>query len=433
MTRQNVIIVEDQHALAVALAAAVRQAGGTSELAPTAAQARVLLASGECFHAMILDIGLPDANGLEFLGTLAEEQRPPTIVVTAHGEIQNTIEARKLGVIDFLTKPLDFNAFQKSLRRVLQTRSPSEKPTVREPEEFAFIGAAATMRPVFRQIAHSCASDDPVLVRGETGTGKSHVARLIQSNRTRRGPAGSLVVGPATTIDELEGALDETAGGVLVIEDVGHLALEVQSALVRRIERGNGSEFPRLIATSGDDLHALVSEQNFRSDLFYRLQVLEVRLPPLRERMEDLPALMSFFVGQLMPDRVLDVTDAALRRLAAHDWPGNLLELRNLAAYASTVNAGSPVIDESDLPPYLGAGPSPVRGGPPVELVQALDSWLDERLEAEELPVYRDLADSLEAELIRQLLKRYDGKLARLASALKANRTTLRKRLNEGS
>lgn len=431
MTLHHIIIVEDQRALAVALAAAVRQAGAASELVPTAAQARALIQSGQHFDAMILDIGLPDENGLEFLGSLDQELRPPTIVVTAHGEIQNTIEARKLGVAEFLTKPLDFAEFQKAMRRVLPSRSPKVVREAPEAEGFAFIGAAAAMRPVFQQIAHSCASDDPVLVRGETGTGKSHAARLIQRNSTRNGVARTLAAGPAMTIGELDAVLDETADGVLVLEDVGQLSSESQTGLVRRIEAADGQGFPRLIATSGEDLHARVGDDLFRSDLFYRLQVLEVRLPSLRERLEDLPALVSYFVGQLMPDRVLDVTNDALARLAAHEWPGNLLELRNSVAYALTVNTGAATIDVEDLPPYLGGGEGGGRAEQPLGLIHALDAWLDRRLDAEEPPTYRQLAEGLEAELIRCLLKRHDGKLARMASALQANRTTLRKRLKD--
>lgn len=432
MKNPRVIIVEDQRALALALAAAVRQLGAPSELAPTAAQARALMESSERFDAMILDIGLPDENGLAFLGSLAPEARPPTIVVTAHGEIQNTIEARKLGVVEFLTKPLDFAEFQESLRRILDAGgSASGKPEdIGDAEDVAFIGAAAAMRPVFRQIAHACASDDPVLVRGETGTGKSHAARLIEKNSGRSGETRTLVAGPATTVEELTQAYDEAGSGVLVMEDVELLPPVVQAELVRRIE-AEGEGVPRLVATTGDDLHARVREEAFRSDLFYRLQVLEVRLPPMRDRMDDLPALVSYFLGQLMPGRVVEVSEAAMAQLSAHEWPGNLLELRNTLAYALTVNSGARAIDVPDLPSAIAGGEVEQGAGERWRLIQALDGWLDARLEGGDSVTYRSLSEGLEAELIRRLLKRYDGKLARLAAALGANRTTLRKRLRD--
>lgn len=429
MNLPRVLIVEDEHALALALAAAVRQASADSDLAPTAAQAGKQLNSRIRYEAMILDIGLPDQNGLEFLESLPEEKRPPTIVITAHGEIQNTIDARKLGVIAFLTKPLDFDEFQATMARVIKPKRAKQEAPKSSADTVAFVGAATSMRSVFQQIAHSCASDDPVLVRGDTGTGKSHAARLIQSNSMRDGPAETLALGPSTTTDDLSNALQRAAKGVLVLEEVASLSSEAQAELVRQIEAGSDEEFPRLIATTSDDLRHLVSEGSFRSDLFYRLQVLEVRLPPLRERMDDLPALVSYFIGQLVPKRNLDITDAALGRLMAHDWPGNLLELRNSVAFALTVNTGAAAIEDSDLPAHLQTASSPALPEAPSVLVQALDSWLDGRLQETESPVYRDLADSLEATLIRRLLIRYDGKLARMASALQANRTTLRRRL----
>jgi transcriptional regulator with PAS, ATPase and Fis domain len=187
--------------------------------------------------------------------------------------------------------------------------------------------------------------------------------------------------------------------------------------------------FPRLIATTHENLRELVGAEAFRSDLFYRLQVLEVRLPSLSDRMEDLPALVSYFIGQLLPDRNLGITEASLGRLMSHDWPGNLRELRNSIAFALTVNSGAAAIEGSDLPDYLRNETSAVDEQAPALLVQAIDSWLDSRLQEEEETVYRDLAETLEATLIRRLLDRYDGKLARMASALHANRTTLRRRL----
>lgn len=429
MNLPRVLIVEDEHALALALAAAVRKASVDSDLAPTAAQARRHLDSPTNYEAMILDIGLPDQNGLEFLESLPPENRPPTIVITAHGEIQNTIAARKLGVIDFLPKPLDFDEFQSVLGRVVKPNRRQPDPAAPAPETVAFLGAAPSMRPVFQQIAHSCASDDPVLVRGATGTGKSHAARLIQSNSMRSGPAETLVIGPSTTSEELNAALQQASKGVLILEEVASLNNDGQSELVRQIEAGTEGVFPRLIATTHEDLRGLVGAEAFRSDLFYRLQVLEVRLPSLSDRMEDLPALVSYFIGQLVPDRNLGITEATLGRLMAHDWPGNLRELRNSIAFALTMNSGAATIEENDLPDYLRNETSAVDEQAPALLVQALDSWLDSRLQEEEETVYRDLAETLEATLIRRLLDRYDGKLARMASALHANRTTLRRRL----
>ena len=188
----KVLIVEDERALALAFAAAVRKSGAASELAPTAAQARNKLREAGPFDAIILDIGLPDENGLVFLESLPETERLPVIVVTAHGEIGNTITARKLGVREFFTKPLDFQSFTSTLSALLREtpRPGTDAPTTtrsgpNENAKSAFIGAAPAMRSVFRQIAHACACDEPVLVRGATGTGKTRVAHLLRQHSAR--------------------------------------------------------------------------------------------------------------------------------------------------------------------------------------------------------------------------------------------------------
>jgi len=427
-TTPKVLIVEDERALALAFAAAARQAGAASELAPTAAQARRLLREAGPFHALVLDIGLPDENGLAFLRGLAERDRLPTLVVTAHGEIENTIAARKLGVREFFTKPLDFAAFTKALDAILRT-TVAEKPAESASSGGgAFLGAAPSMRPVFRQIAHACASTEPVLIRGETGTGKTRVARLIHEHSSST-DAGIQVHAPGQ--GGLEEILQRSHGGTLLIEEVASLSHAEQVGLVRAMETGDG-ELPRLLATSTLELSEAAAGGQFRTDLFYRLQVLELRLPPLRERIEDLPALVDFFAGQLLPGRRIEIPDDVIARLAAHEWPGNLRELRNVVSFALTASAGGGRVSVSHLPPHLEEDSresivSSVELSAPLK--EAIRRWLDERISSEPRPTYRDLSESLESGLIGELLPRYGGRLARLATDLRANRATLRKRL----
>jgi two-component system nitrogen regulation response regulator GlnG len=429
MKPPRVLIVEDEHALALALAATVRRSGAPSDLAASAARAGKLLQQ-HTYDLLILDIGLPDQNGLAFLESLAPDARPSTLVITAHGEIGNTISARKLGVAEFLTKPLDFDALQQVLARLLPAKRP-RGATHQAPDTAAFIGAAPTMRPVFQQIAHCCASADPVLVRGETGSGKTHAAQVIRKHGPgHAGPVEPLFASPSVGPEILDQSLERSRGGVLIIEELGQLGDEAQAELVRQLE--SGRPLPRLIATSSEDLRHRVAHHTLRSDLFYRLQVLEVRLPPLRDRLADLPALVSYFLGRLEPDRTIEISDSVISRLALHDWPGNLRELRNALAYALTVSPNTHRIDEVQLPDHIARGPraSSDMGN---ELVQALDAWLDRRFDRAQpgTPAYRDLAETLEGQLIRRLLQRYEGKMARLSAALGANRTTLRQRLRK--
>jgi DNA-binding NtrC family response regulator len=428
----RVLIVEDERALAIAFAAAVRQSGAASELAPTAAQARRLLRESPPFDALILDIGLPDENGLAFLASLTEAERLPTLVVTAHGEIGNTIAARKLGVREFFTKPLDFATFTGALATILR---PAARRAAPAPEsDSAFLGAAPAMRPVFRQIAHACASDEPVLLRGETGSGKTRVARLIREHSREKDAPFVLHAAGAAPLAE---ALTNAQGGVLVVEDLTSLPADEQALLVRGIEADDAT-FPRLLATVSSDLATAVTGGTLRSDLYYRLQVLEVSLPPLRERLEDLPALADFFAAKLAPGRRIEIHDEALARLLSHDWPGNLRELRNLLSFALTAAAGAPVIERRHLPAYLVDPPEvpDEETGPtclPEPLVRGLRDWIEARFRQGSTPTYRELSETLETGLIRELLPRYGGRLARLASELQANRATLRKRLKKTS
>lgn len=438
MKPAHILIVEDQRALALALAAAVRQSGASSEIAPTARIARQILESGPGrISAMILDIGLPDKNGLDLFASLPEGARPPTIVVTAHGEIDNTIAARKLGIVEFLTKPLDFAAFESALEAVLRE---GEKAAVAaeaaeaEHGSAPFIGASPAMRPVFRRIAHACASAEPVLISGETGTGKTLAAAVIRRHSAPAGtPFAAYQPGDGEQADEFREAVERSAGGILLLEEIGNLDAGIQGELIRRWE-SESPRFPRIIGTSTADLRAAVKSGRLRSDLYYRLQVLEIRLPPLRERIEDLPALFDFFLAELTPHRAIRVDERAMRGLRKYSWPGNLRELRNVASFSATVSGGATRIGLAGLPDYLGREIDTAGGDEFEGLDRALESWMSERLEEREgrpAPAYRDLADELERRLIRRLLDRYDGKLARLASEMNANRTTLRKKLRE--
>lgn len=431
MSAPHVLIVEDQRALAMALAAAVRQAGASPEIAPTVSLARRSLDQSEHgIAAMILDIGLPDQNGLDFFAELPAESRPPTIVVTAHGEIDNTIAARKLGIAEFLTKPLDFRVFTESLQRILPESEPEPARDSAQRGSAAFIGASPAMRPVFQHIAHACASGEPVLISGETGTGKTLAASVIKNN-SASGDAtfAAFQPGAGDRLVDFQAALDRAGGGSFLLEEIENLDRDSQTELIRRWESGDDS-FPRILATSGDDLRDAVEAGTVRSDLYYRLQVLEVRLPPLRDRIEDLPALFDFFLAEVSPERRIGIEAAALRQLQNYDWPGNLRELRSVASFAVTVSGGATRIGPAELPDHVRTKADWFDNESEGALDRALAAWIDSSLaEGNPDPTYRKLSGDLERRLILHLLDRHDGKLARLATAMQANRTTLRKKL----
>ncbi|MDF1755085.1 MAG: sigma 54-interacting transcriptional regulator [Verrucomicrobiales bacterium] len=414
----TLLIVEDERALSIAIAATVRKCGGTPEIVGSLSRARDFLKQ-KPVCGMILDIGLPDGNGLNFLETMDPSKRPPTLLITAHGAIENAIAARKLGVTDFFDKPIDFESFSAAIRALVKSKAaPVEASGVAS----TFIGGAPSMRNVFQTIAHASASREPVLILGETGSGKTTAAKLIANHSDCEVRHFS----PETGITGLEKLLtSDEKNYVLFIDPISDLDPTCQ------IRIANGLENPRsnfrLIATAPLDLVNRVGSGQFRSDLFYRLQVLEIRLPALKQRLEDIPVLVSYFLGLLDHSRHVTVDRAFLNRLSTHNWPGNLRELQNVITYAYTIGKSGMTLDCSHLPDYFLEKCQTTEPHTAADaLSDAIDLWLGD---TDSLDTYRNLSGDLERLLIEKLLARFDGKLAPMAAALSANRTTIRKKL----
>jgi len=445
-----ILIVEDEHALASALAAVARRMGRGSVLCATGARALEEAAAAP-FALAVLDIGLPDMSGLEVLKQLhARHPALPVIIITAHGNLENAMAAKQLGAAAYLVKPLDLPEVEQTFGEVLST-APSLPAASDEPISL-MVGAAPAMQRCFVEIAHACSSEAPVLITGPTGTGKTRTARIIHANSARR--SGPFVTLHCAALPEplLEselfgyekgaftgallarsGHIERAEGGTLFLDEIGDISPAVQARLLRVVEektftRIGGREDLRvdlrLITATNQSLREGVRAGRFREDLYYRLHVLEIGLPPLSERKSDLPALAAFLLGSIAPERSLQVSPSALEVFQRHHWPGNVRELRNALEHAAAV-AGGPVILPHHLPrdirdPALRA-PSP--GG---ELEAALAAWLDEKVDAG--MTYRQLHDDLEAMALRHLLARYGGKPTVLARELQMNRVTLRRR-----
>jgi len=409
-------VIEDEHALAVALATVVVRAGAEAVKAASGTAALEELRSGE-FSLVILDIGLPDMSGLEVLREAFPEggELPvPVLVITAHGNLENAIAARKLGVADYLVKPLDLAEFQEVLGRYLKPVKLVENNTVDTTEtETTLIGGAATMQPVFREVAHACAVSMPVVISGATGTGKSLAARVIHANGEQR----------ARKLLSLHDPLPRS-GGTMLVEDADALEEEDQARLLEVLDADTDL---RVIATTRGALHDAVTDGRFREDLYYRLNVVDIRLPDLGDRIEDVPALAQYFLGRVASDRALVFSPEVVALLQKHIWPGNVLELRNAVEYAVGVCGGAQI-----LPQHLPAAVVVERLPEGGELVQSLRMWLDGQFTEESDGMrYADLIGKLEGHLLRELLRRFDGKPTRLAAALEMNRTTLRKKCAE--
>jgi DNA-binding NtrC family response regulator len=362
----RVLLVEDEPYVAESLAALLRAHG--MEPLPFAS-AEEALGAPPCDVALV-DLRLPGLSGVELLHRLKEREAAlPVLMLTGHGTIADAVEAMRAGALDFLTKPVEPAVIVERLRKAVERgRIERERDRLRGLD--GLVAESPAMRAVLRLAEQVAAQDGAVLVTGESGTGKELLATFVHERSPRR--LGPLVrvscaavpealfeaeffgcrKGAFTGADrERPGWFAEADGGTLFLDEVGTLSPACQAKLLRAVEsrevRAVGATRPRavdvrIVSATNEDLEAARDEGRFRQDLYYRLAVLRIALPPLRERREDLLALARRFAAPLEP------TEAARHALLRHAWPGNVRELRS-AILAARARAPGPALDETDL------------------------------------------------------------------------------------
>lgn len=315
---------------------------------------------------VITDLKLAGEDGLAFLRQAQHIKAVPCIMLTAYASGSNTIEAMRLGAFDHLTKPVSRQVLLQTLQRALPERTVALATEQRLPQESLgtepLIGNSECMRQVFKQIGLAAATEATVLILGETGTGKEEVARALHRNSLRaNGPfvaVNCAAIPPDLMESELfghvkgaftgavadrQGYLRQAAGGTLFLDEIGDMPLALQAKILRVLEAREFSPVgtakmlaldARIIAATHRDLPGAVREGQFREDLWYRLQVMPISLPPLRERGADLLMLAQHFLTREASGRPKRLTAEAAQKLAQHDWPGNIRELRNTIARA---------------------------------------------------------------------------------------------------
>jgi two-component system, NtrC family, response regulator AtoC len=355
------------------------------------AQAVELIKEGPAFDLVMTDMAMPEPDdGLKVLNFSRERQPDtPVIVVTAYGNIEGALDTIQQGAFDYLSKPFDVDAIVRVARRALEQKrlieeNRSLKQQVRSP---SLVGRSAALLEVFKQVARAAQSEVPVLITGETGTGKEMVARSLHQ-RSRRARAPFIAVDCNAIAESLmeselfghargaftgatgarRGLFEEASGGTLLLDELGDLGPKIQSQLLRALQEGEirrvGESTPvkvdvRIVAATNKDLRALVREGRFREDLLYRLDVVSLHLPPLRERREDIPALVEHLASVHVRGGVRPVvTEEAVQRLMAYDWPGNVRQLENLVARALALNATG-ILTPLDFPAPIGDAVTP--------------------------------------------------------------------------
>ena len=388
----NLLIVDDERAIREACREVAQSLGFNTSGADSAEHAyRVLESQG--VDVVLLDLKLPGAGGLEALHQI-KERKPDAvvIVVTGYGTVQSAVQAMKNGAYDYVTKPFSIDELKLLLERVaghlkLKTENRMLREKIKSKQGFgSIVGRAPEMERLYRIIAKAAHSSHPVLILGESGTGKEIVARSIHfSGPFRDKPfipvdCGSLV--PTLIESELfgyvkgaftgavqskEGLLAIAEGGTVFLDEVGELPVDLQAKLLRAIQekeiRPVGSTKRvainvRILAATNRDLEQAVAQGTFRRDLYFRLNVLSLRIPPLRERRQDIPLLVGHFMERLSrtsgQERTL--SDDALKAMLAYDWPGNVRELENCLERACAFTTG-PMIHVADLPTSLHSVP----------------------------------------------------------------------------
>ena len=411
MTRVRVLVVEDDRDQREALAACLAAPGREVRTAATLAQAQDLLRSWAP-AAVVTDYHLPDGNGLALLETGRRLEEPPALIlVTAFGTVSLAVAALQQGAVDVQVKPIDPDALLATLARALKTRSLEQenqalvKRLEAQPAPLGVVAESPGMQQVLALARRVAPSKVNVLVTGESGTGKEVVATLLHREGARpHGPFVALncaalpegvleselfghVRGAFTgAVRDHRGVFEQAEGGTLFLDEIGEIPPAVQVRLLRVLEErcvtrvGEGKERKvdfRLVAATNRDLAADVQAKRFREDLLYRLEVVRIHLPPLRERPEDIVPLARHFLAEAAREnglRPVPLAEEALDALVRQAWPGNARQLRNVMASALIRSGGRP-IEPADLaldPARGAAGPLPAEG---FDLPRALEAF----------------------------------------------------------
>ncbi|HEX6114203.1 MAG TPA: nitrogen regulation protein NR(I) [Geminicoccaceae bacterium] len=472
MAEPTVIVADDDAGIRTVISRALSREGYAVQATGTAATLWRWIEDGTG-EVAILDVVLPDENTLDLLPRI-KQRRPglPVIMMSAQNTLLTAVRATERGAFDYLPKPFDLAQLVTMVKRALALPQTSEivpEDLNRLEEQLPIIGRSAPMQEIYRVIARLVGTDLTVMINGESGTGKELVAKAIHDYGKRRGGPFIAVNMAAIPRELVEselfghekgaftganarkvGRFEQAEGGTLFLDEIGDMPLEAQTRLLRVLQSGEfmpvGGRMPiqadlRIVAATHRDLRQLVAQGMFREDLFYRLNVVPIRLPPLRERVDDIPALVQHFLNGARLDGLppKTVEPAAMARLKAYHWPGNVRELENLVRRLTVLYAQD-IIGAEVIEAELREG-VPVR--PALHDGERADGFADlvarylEQIFAERdgrLPpagLYGRILREVERPLIARVLTETRGNQLRAAALLGVNRNTLRKKIRE--
>ena len=444
---RNICIVDDEPSILNTLSSILEDEGYQVSLAKSGPEALKLIRA-EPPELVILDIWMPEIDGLETLKQIRQQfPKLMVIMMSGHGSVETAVKATKLGAYDYLEKPLDLEKVTILVRNALHQRKLEEENLnlrIQVERHSELVGNSSVMEILRQQIAAAAPTHSRVLISGENGTGKELVARAIhlQSPRQSRSFVEVNCAAIPETLIETElfghergaftgavsqrrGKFDLADGGTLFLDEIADMSVATQAKVLRVLQeqqftRVGGSKLikvnVRVIAASNKDLRQEIEKGIFREDLFYRLNVLPIEVPPLRNRREDIPALVRHFLRVHTEEegmKLKEITDGALEVLARHDWPGNIRELRNQVERL-TIMVPKPTIETADVVPFMPGGADGV--SPKVSGVNNYDSLRDARY-------------AFEREYITHRLRNNEWNVSKTADDLKIERSHLHRKI----
>ncbi len=471
-TPYQILVADDDAAIRTVLSQALSRAGFEVRVTSNAATLWRWVSAGDG-DLVITDVIMPDENAFDFLPRI-KRIRPelPVLVISAQNTFMTAIKASECGAYDYLPKPFDLTELVAIVRRALSEikSAASEELPIEGDDAMPLVGRSQAMQDIYRLLAKMMRTDLTVMINGESGTGKELVARALHDYGKRsKGPfvAINMAAIPRDLIEsELfghergaftgaqarsVGRFEQANGGTLFLDEIGDMPMEAQTRLLRVLQQGEymtvGGRTPiktdvRIVAATNKELDQLIGQGMFREDLFYRLNVVPLRLPPLRERSEDIPDLVRHFfamgVSEGLPAKT--ISKDALNVMRQYPWPGNVRELENVvrrfSALYSQENITADLVSQELETPARSPAQSGISRDRSVDLKIAVEDWLNQYFQkfGDELPpsgLYQRVLREIEEPLILVALAATRGNQIKAADLLGLNRNTLRKKINE--
>lgn len=468
--KKRILVIDDEESIRWVLGKCLEKEGYTIEYGEDGTEGIAKAKSGT-FSSIILDITMPDMTGFDVLKEIRLDGiDSPVIIITAQNTVKNAIDAMKQGAYDYIAKPFDLDEVKITVARAIMSYENSKKLDILLDETNVaetlqdIVGQSQAMLNIYKMIGRVAERDITVLVNGESGTGKELVARAIHSNSMRRDKKLVAVNIAAIPKDLLEselfgyqkgaftgasisrqGRFEEADGGTLHLDEIGDMPHELQTKLLRILEEKKlyrlGSEKPspidvRIVASTNKNLEKEVEEGNFREDLYYRLNAITIKIPPLRNRIEDVIPLAEHFLnkyGQELGVGTRTLSDEAKETITSYNWPGNVRELENIIKRLLVLSSDTMITKETliDAAPHLEGKLITDQESLDNLIRDELNFLLDSKDEESTEKVYETIIKKVERPLIELVLDITKGNKKKAASILGINRNTLSKKMEE--